>query len=123
MATMGGIFTPDYDGSQAAGFVGTIATTANTGAIILGKYRLWKIVFDVQPGGTTGRTVLLRFTIGNSVIGHTAITPTATSPFFHSLQENIFEMDGSVDSINLANLAADNGAITVAYSILPLTRN
>jgi len=120
---MGGIFTPDYDGSQATGLVGTIATTANTGAIVLGKYRLWKIVFDVQPGGTTGRSVLLRFTIGNSVLGHTAITPTSTSPFMHSYHENFFEFDGSVDSINLANLSADNGAVTVAYSILPLTRN
>ena len=120
---MGGIFTPDYDGSQAASFVGTIATTANTGAIVLGKYRLFKVVFDVQPGGTTGRSVLLRFTIGNSVLGHAAITPTATSPFLHSYQENIFELDGSVDSINLANLAADNGAITIAYNLLPLVRN
>jgi len=123
MATMGGIFTPDYDGSQATGFVGTIATTANTGAIVLGKYRLFKITFDVQPSGTTGRSVTLRFTTGNSVLGHTAITPTSTSPFLHSYQENIFELDGSIDSINFANLAADNGAITIAYSIIPLTRN
>ncbi len=123
MATVGGIFIPDYYGSKTAGMVGTIATTANTGPIYVGKYRLWKIVFDVQPGGTTGRSVSLRFTTGNTVLGAAAPTPDAASPFFHSYQENIFEMDGSIDSINLANLAADNGAITIAYSILPLARN
>jgi hypothetical protein len=121
MATMGGIFTPDYDGSQASGFVGTIATTANTGAIVLAKYRLWKLAFTVQP--ISASAPVLRVTFGNSVTGHTAITPTATSPFLHSFHENFFELDGSIDSINLANLAADNGAVTIAYAILPLVRN
>jgi hypothetical protein len=121
MATMGGIFTPDYDGSQATGLVGVLTTGTNSGAIVLGKYRLWKLTFTIQT--ITATAPVLRFTTGNSVLGHTAPTPTSTSPFLHSFHENIFEMDGSIDSINLANLAADNGAVTIAYSILPLTRN
>ncbi len=67
MATMGGIFCPDYDGTQApaTGYVGTLAQNANTGAF--------------------------------------------------------FEFDGSIDSINLANL--DNGATGLVYCFLPLIRN
>jgi len=116
---MGGIFIPDYDGSQATGLVGTIATTASTGVIVLGKYRLWKLTFSTSTPTANGS--VLRFTVGNSLLGHIAITPTSTSPFLHNYQENIFELDGSVDSVNLANL--DNGAVTIIYSILPLARS
>lgn len=123
MATMGGIFIPDYDGALAAGFVGTIASAGNTGAIILGKYRLWKLTLINQTTPPNSGVCAVRFTVGNSVIGHVAITPTSASPFLHSFHENFFEFDGSVDSINLANLAADNGAITIAYSLLPLARS
>ncbi len=118
MATVGGIFIPDYDGSQATGFIGSLTNTSFTGPLVVGKYRLFKVVF--QPATSSANSVVLRFTMGNSVIGHTATTPVATSPFLHNYQENIFEFDGSIDSINLANL--DN-AVTVIYNILPLSRS
>jgi len=124
MATMGGIFIPDYDGSQASGLVGTIATTASTGAIVLGKYRLWKLTLVNQTTPPNSGVCAVRFTTGISVApGHTAPTPTSASPFLHSFHENFFEFDGSIDSINLANLTADNGSITIGYCLLPLTRN
>ncbi|SRR6266576_2174991 len=121
MATMGGIFCPDYDGTQApaTGYVGTLAQNANTGAIILGKYRLWKLTFQTATAGAN--SAILRFTVGNSVLGHTATTPVSTSPFLHNFHENFFELDGSFDSINLANL--DNGATGLVYCFLPLIRN
>lgn len=119
MATMAATYTPDFPGSQATGLVGTIATTANTGVIQIGKYRLFKIVVSVQPIAATAP--ILRFTLGIST-GTTAPTPVATSPFVLGSGENIFETNGSYDQINLANLAADNGAVTVAYTILPLSK-
>lgn len=120
MATQGASLIPDYQATQGAGLVGTIATTANTGAIKVGVYRIFKLVFSVQPIAAT--PALLRFTLGNST-GTAAPTPVATSPLLRSDQENIFELNNVYDQINLANLAADNGAVTVAYSIIPLAKS
>lgn len=126
MATLSSILIPDYDGCLAiaggAG-VGTIATTASTGAIVLGTHRLFRIFCNDQTTATN--TVIqfyLRFTMGNSKTGHAAITPTSTSPFFSSLQDIIFDTGDAYDSINLANLAADNTAVTIGYTILPLSK-
>ena len=121
---MGGIFIPDYDGSQATGFVGSLSNAGTaSGPIFLGKYRLFKITFAAS-GTASANSLIIRFTIGNSVIGHTAPSPSqTTSPFFHNYQENIFELDGSVDSINLAVFSADGAPATVLYSILPLSRS
>lgn len=118
MATMGGIFAPDYDGSLATGLVGTIAAAGTSGALVLGKYRLFKITFQYVTA--SANSAILRFTTGNSVQGHTAPTPLSSSPFLHNYHENFFEFDGSIDSLNLANL--DNGA-SILYCILPLVRN
>jgi hypothetical protein len=120
MSTLGIVFCPDYAGSQATGLVGSIATTANTGPIQLGKYRIFKVV--MVDAGTPATPPVLRFTLGNST-GTVAPTPTSASPFMHASQENIFELNGSYDQINLANLAADNGAITVGYCIIPLAKS
>src|SRR5437899_5940982 len=105
MATMGGIFIPDYDGSQTTSFIGSLATGNSTGVLVLGKYRLWKLTF--QPATSSANSVILRYTIGNSgSAGHPAATPLTTgpaAPFFHNYQQNIFEFDASINSINLAN--------------------
>ena len=125
MATMGGIFTPDYDGALASGLVGTLSNTGTaSGPIVLGKYRLWKITFAISSATASANCIIVRFTTGNSVLGHTAPAPSqTTSPFLHNYHENFFEFDGSIDSINLAAFSADGAPTTVAYSILPLTRN
>ena len=121
---MGGIFIPDYDGSLATGFVGNIASGGTSGAIVIGKYRLFKITFVGSTTPPISGSLALRFTTGISIApGHTAPTPTSTSPFLHNFHENFFEFDGSIDSINLANLAIDNGANALNYSILALSRS
>ena len=124
MATIQAVFTPDWDGSQATGLVGTIATTAHTAALAVGKYRLFKVVIVNQTTpGTLAAAFVLRFQLGNSVVGHVAGTPTSTDPFLVSNQENIFETNGAFDSISFANLAADNGAVTLGYAVIPLSRS
>lgn len=123
MATTQAVFTPDYAKSQSAGLVGTIATTANTGVIALGKYQVFKVVMINQttPATPGAASQALRFTLGSSA-GAVAPTPTSASPFFVSSQENIFELSAAYDQINLANLAADNGAVTIGYAIIPLAK-
>lgn len=119
---MGGIFIPDYDGSQATGFVGALAVGVASGPITLGKYRLWKLTF-VSGTAASSNSLAIRFTTGSSTQGHTAPTPSATSPFLHNFHENFFEFDGSIDQINLITLAADFAPATTNYSILPLARS
>jgi|SRR6267378_3889877 len=122
MATTGGIFIPDYDGSQATALVGTLAVGVASGPIQLGKYRLWKLVL-VNATAASSNNIVVRFSTGNSTQGHTAPTPSATSPFLHNFHENIFEFDGSIDQINLITLAVDNSPASVNYCLLPLARN
>lgn len=124
MATLTAYFTPDYDGALAtATFVGTLATAAATGPLVVGKHRLIQIFFNRQttPSNVNER-YSIRFTLGNSIIGHAAITPTSTSPFFTTDEPIIFDMGEAYDSINMANLASDNTAITLGYTILPLSK-
>lgn len=123
MATVFGIYPPDYEGSQATGLVGTIASAAATAAITVAKYRLFKVTFlsATAPGANN---LGLRFSTGISDgTGHAAPVPTAASPLLVNNQENIFEFSGSIDQIRFANLVVDNGAIIISYSILPLTRS
>src|SRR6266576_1589079 len=111
MATVGGIFIPDYPGSQASLFVGSLtADGAASGPIIVGKYRLFKVIFG--SSASSANSIIVRFTTGNSVLGASAPTPTNASPLMHNYQENIFEMDGSIDSINLATLTTDGAPTT-----------
>lgn len=124
MATLTAVFSPDYDGNQAVGaYVGTIATAASTGAIVVGTNRLIQIFINRQttPSNANERFTI-RFTLGNSKTGHVAITPTSTSPFFTADEAFIIDTGASYDSINLANLATDNTAITLGYTILPLSK-
>ena len=120
MATLNAVFVPDYPGSQADDLVDVITTTSNTGPLIIKKYSIFKVVFSIQPGSAV--PAILRFTLGNSVTGAVAPTPDSTAPFLLSNQENIFETNAGIDSINFANLVADNGAVTIAYAIIPLLK-
>lgn len=124
MATITGYLTPDYDGTLAVtGSVGTIATTAATGAIVVGKHRIMRIYLNRQTSpSNANEKFTVRFTMGNSVTGHTAPTPTSSSPFITT--DNIAEIDtgDAYDSINLANLAADNSAITLGYTVLLMSK-
>jgi hypothetical protein len=134
MATMGGIFTPDYDGAAVHNgitpdFSGVLAAGTPSGPIILGKYRLFKITFAASTTASSN-CIVVRFTTGNSQQGHAAPTPlqtfsggTAASPFLHNFHENFFETDGSIDSINLETFAADGAPASVVYSIIPLARS
>jgi len=123
LATIQAIYPPDYPASQATGFVATLATTLATAAITIGKYRLFKVTF-ISATAPSSNNLGLRFTTGISDgSGASAPVPTAASPLLLNNQENIFEMSGSIDQIRFANLNVDNGAITVSYCILPLTRS
>lgn len=123
MATVYGIYPPDYEGSQLTGMIGTIATGASTAAITVGKYRLFKVTFLTLTTGSPNN-LGLRFTTGISDgSGHAAPVPTSASPLLVNNQENIFEMSGSIDQIRFANLASDGGSATISYSIIPLTRS
>lgn len=124
MATVTGIFIPDYDGNQAsASFTGTIATTASTGAIVIGPRRLFQIFVNRQTSpSNANERFTIRFTMGNSKQGHAAPTPTSASPFFTADEAFVVDTGEAYDSINLANLAADNTAITLGYCILPLSK-
>lgn len=121
MATLSATLIPDYQASQAAGLVGVLTTGTNTASLKVGIFKIFKITFTIQT--TAATPAILRFTMGNSA-GTTAPAPTSTSPFLVSNQENIFEMSAAgYDSIALANLAADNGAVSIAYSIIPLSKS
>ena len=119
---MGGIFVPDYDGALATGLVGILTAGTPSGPIFLGKYRLFKITFAANTTASSN-SIVVRFTTGNSIIGHTAPTPSSTSPFLHNYHENFFELDGSIDTINLETFTADGAPSSTIYSILPLVRN
>jgi hypothetical protein len=123
MATIGANFILDYDGALSTGFVGTIATGASTGVIQLGQYRVFRIYINRQTApSNSNERFTIRFTLGNSKTGHTAPTPTSASPFFTADEDFQYELGASYDQINLANLATDNTAITLGYSIVPLSK-
>ena len=124
MATVTGFLTPDYDGIIAIpACTGTIATASSTGAIVLGKRRLFRIyIARVTTPSNANEKFILRFTLGNSVTGHAATTPTSSSPMITTDALDIYDIGEAYDSINLANLAADNTAITLAYSIVLLSK-
>lgn len=122
MATVFGIYPPDYEGSQATGMTGSITTPGSTAAITVGKYRLFKVTFI--GAAASASNIGLRFTTGISDgSGHAAPVPTAASPLLVNNQENIFEMSGSIDQIRFAAVTTDGPPATINYSIIPLTRS
>lgn len=115
MATITAYLVPDYANSiTVSGAQGTMATTASSGAITTGKRRIVHIS-ALNIGATTSRCAV-RYTLGLST-GTTAPTPTASSPFFLGDEGWTIDLGDLYDQINLANLAADNGANTLAYSV------
>lgn len=122
MSTTGTYFNIDYDGALASGLVGTLAAGTPSGVITLGPYRIFKIVWVANTTGGANN-IPLRFTLGNTKLGHTAPTPTVNvSPFLVNNQENIFEFSAEYDSINLETFAADGAPASTIYSIIPLSR-
>ena len=121
MASYSSVWTVDYQGAKATNFIGTIATTANTGALVVGKRRLIRIFLQNQTSPATASQYAIRFTLGLST-GTVAPTPDSTAPFFTSNQEFTIDTGDLYDEINLANLAADNGSVTIAYAIVPLSK-
>jgi hypothetical protein len=115
MATPTGYLVADYANSvTVAGAQGTLATTVASGVITVGKRRIIHIA-SLNTTATSSRCAL-RYTLGIST-GTNAPTPTASSPFFLGDEGWSIDMGDLYDQINLANLAADNGASSVAYSI------
>jgi hypothetical protein len=124
MSTYASIWSPDL--TQSAGVstpitnsVGSLATTTSSGVIQLGKHRLIRISFMVTPAAAT--IVGLRITFGLST-GTTAATPAATSMLLTNNQEIIFDTGETFDQMQLTNLAADNGSVTIAYTVTPLSK-
>jgi hypothetical protein len=117
MATYTSIWTPDYSNSIAplAGTpTGTIATGASSGVITVGKRRIIHIVgINVT---TPANLTAVSYTMGLST-GTVAANPVATSPFFTCDEGFTIDTGDMYDQINLGNVAAYNGAITLAYSI------
>lgn len=115
---------PDYQNSvntQVAGAQGTMATGTSSGVITVGQRRIIHIAATVSPVGANRCAV--SYTLGNSVTTGTttAPTPTASSPFF--LGDEGWTLDtGFYDQINLANVAAYNGAVSLSYSVTILSK-
>lgn len=118
MATVTGIFTPSAEVfAGATTRTGTLATTAST-TILLGKRRIYRFSFIVQPASSVN--FAMRFLLSNSA--GSAPTVDVTSPFFQNNQENVFETGEAYDQITITNLAADNGAVTLAYTFVPYSK-
>ena len=120
MATMTAYLTPDYANTiTVTGSAGLLATTTSSGVIVVGKRRLLHLS-ALNTGSTTSRCAL-RFTLGLST-GVVAPAPTSTSPFFLGDEGWMIDTGDLYDEINLANLAADNGANSLAYSIVIMSK-
>lgn len=115
-------------GNSAAGVVtfymvgpntqGLLATTESSGVITVGAHRILHICASVSP--VSSSRCALSYTLGNST-GTVAPTPGASSPFF--LGDEGWSIDtGFYDQINLANLSALNGGVTLAYSVSVLSK-
>ncbi len=121
MATFQSVWTPNYQDSKAiANLTGTLATTASTGPLTVGKSRIIRIFAFAAT--TAPVPVSLRYSLGIST-GTTAPTPTAAMPFFFTNQVIEIELGSNYDQINFTNLAADNGAVTLNYSISVMSRS
>lgn len=124
MATLSAYPQPDYANSlngSVSGAQGTIATGSQSGVITVGQHRIIHIAACVSPVGAN--RCALSYTLGNSSATGTttAPNPTAASPFFLGDEGWILDT-GFYDQINLGNVAAYNGAVTISYSISVLSK-
>ena len=118
MARLQGVFPIDFAVTPITNSIGILATGTSSGVIILAKNRLYKVTFIANP---TGANILgLRITLGLTT-GTVAATPTGSNPLLINYHENVFSTGDMYDSLNLTNLAADNGAISVGYSVIPVS--
>lgn len=124
MATLSAYPQPDYANSlntSVSGAQGTITTGSQSGIITVGQHRIIHIAACVAP--VSASRCAVSFTLGNSVASGTttAPNPTSTSPFF--LGDEGWTLDtGFYDQINLGNVAAYNGAVTISYSVSILSK-
>jgi len=117
MATLTGIFTPDYANTVTiTGNEATLAANAVSGPITLGQHRLFML--SVKDTTTPASISQVSFTMGLST-GTVAPSPTASSPFF-SLTQNLVFDTGMYDQINLGNF--HNGADSIDYSVVLLSK-
>ncbi len=95
---------------------GTLLTGTSSGVITVGQHRLIHISAKVNTNGANRCGI--SYTLGNSVATGTTLapTPTASSPLFLGDEGYIVDT-GLYDQINLANIAAYNGAVTIVFSI------
>lgn len=121
MATLTGFWIPDFANTVApvAGTTtGSLATGTSSGVITVGQRRLLHISAAVAP--TSASRCVLSYTLGSSA-GPNAPTPGAASPFFLGDEGWVIET-GQYNQINLANIAAYNGAVTISYSVSILSK-
>jgi len=122
LATFNAVWVPDYTNTVAiSACVGTMAAAGVTGAIVVGKRRLFRIEAMATPASAAPVPAVVRFTMGNSG-GTTSPVPTSSSPFVVGNQETVFDSSEAYDEINLANLSADNNGAQVAYTVLLLSK-
>ena len=118
MATLTGIYSIDYANTiTVTGNEGTLAANASSGAITLGKRRLFMI--SVKDTTTPASLAQISFTFGLST-GTTAPAPTSSSPFFSLTQSLVFDTGDVYDQIQLANF--HNGSDSVDYSVVLLSK-
>lgn len=118
MATLTSYLQPDYADSLGTNRQGSLATGISSGPITVGKNRFIHICASVAP--ISANRCALSYTMGNST-GTTAPTPVSTSPFLLGDEGYTFDT-GLYDQINVANLAAYNGAVSMSYSISLLSK-
>jgi hypothetical protein len=118
MASVTAIFGVDYGNTiTTANAEGTLAASATSGIIQLGKRR----IFMVSCKDTTTPAALsqISFTFGFSG-GVTAPAPVTTSPFWSLSQGLVFDTGDHYDQIQLANF--HNGADSIDYSVVLLDK-
>jgi hypothetical protein len=124
MATMTAVFCVDYANTiTVANGTGTLAASASSGVIQLGKRRLYMI--SAKDTTTPASLSQISVTFGLSVKGGgTAQTlapaPVSGSPFFSLTQNLVFDTGDNYDQIQLANF--HNGADAIDYSVILLSK-
>jgi hypothetical protein len=118
VATITGIFQIDYANTiTVTGNEGTLAASASSGVIQLGKRRLFMV--SVKDTTTPASNAQISFTFGLST-GITAPAPVAGSPFWSVSQSLVFDTGDIYDQLQLANF--HNGADSVDYSLVLLSK-
>lgn len=114
-----GVITASFIGPDGgSALTGTLGSGATSGALTVGQHRLLHISSSVSP--TSSSRCAVSYTLGLSS-GTMAAPPTSSSPFFLGDEGWIIDT-GFYDQINLANIAAYNGVVTISYSVTILSK-